>query len=64
MKNEKMILFSDYVEDKKELENNISSLIIKFFSTYPVVLQEVSVITAPGFDDFEQIIDGVEIIVK
>lgn len=64
MENEKLILFSDYVEDKKELESDINKLLIKFFVTYPVILQEVSVNIAPGFGNLSSRIDGVEIIVK
>ena len=59
-----MILFSDYVKDKKELENVISDLVKRFLKEYPVYIQELPVNFRPGFGEIEQIFDGVEIIVK
>lgn len=64
MKNEKMILFSDYVEDKKELENVISDLVKRFLEEYPVEVKEIALIFRPGFGEIELTFDSVEIIVK
>jgi len=64
MENEKMILFSDYVEHKKELANDIDNLLIKFLAKYPVELQELALNFRPGFGDVPDKFDYIEIVVK
>ncbi|KKN67202.1 hypothetical protein LCGC14_0463750 [marine sediment metagenome] len=64
MENDKMILFSDYLEDKKELRRNIEGLLHRFLNKYPVKIIELPVKSAPGLGDTACIFNGIEIIVK